>query len=210
MSAQRQGFAVLDRQRFVAQSRAEKVVDHGKSLGVCDHGGIRVDLQKIGNISRVIRFHMLDHQIVRFPVSQHGGKLIQPLMGKIAVDRIHHGNLLVHNDVGIVRHAVGNGILSFKQVNVAVVDTDIVDISGYMHFSHLLWDYDWGSASSIPHFSGKINASFGDVITSCQKYYPPSATSRSIMTAKPHATPKTPVFPSPSACISGISSCATT
>ena len=74
---------------------AEKILHHGKSFGRSHNHRLRIMFHKIGNICRMVRLHMLHNQIIRLTVLQHCCQIIQPFMRKIAVHRIHNGNLLI-------------------------------------------------------------------------------------------------------------------
>ena len=60
------------------------------------------------------------------------------LVGPVGYDltaayRIHNRNFFVHNNVGIVGRAVGDGVLAFKQVHLMVVNANVMDIVGNGH-----------------------------------------------------------------------------
>ena len=81
----------------------------------------------------MIRLHMLYNQIIRLPAAKYGRYVIQPFMRKIAVNRIHHRNLLIQNHIGIVSHAIWHHILPFKQIHFMVVHTHITDVLCNLH-----------------------------------------------------------------------------
>ena len=76
----------------------------------------------------MVRFQVMNHQVVRLATSESCFQIGEPLAHLVRIDRIRHGNLFVYNHIGIVRHALGHHILTFEQINVAIVDTDILDI----------------------------------------------------------------------------------
>ena len=127
MLAQRKGTAVLCDQFAVFDIHIEEIIHHGKCFFRGYHDCIRISIYEILDIRRVIRLHMLYDQIVRFASIQHIGHVVQPFMGKIDIHRVHDSDLLVQDHIGIIRHAVRNHILSFKQVYLMVVDTHIAD-----------------------------------------------------------------------------------
>jgi hypothetical protein len=59
-------------------------------------------------------------------------------MGEACIHRVHNGDLLIHNDIGIIRHAVGHYILTLEQVHLMVIDAYIFDIVGNEHSNILL------------------------------------------------------------------------
>ena len=116
---------------------SEKVFHHLKSLSRSDDFGLRVGFCKIHNISRMVRLHMLNYKIIGISVSQRILEIIQPFVGKVNINSVQNGDFLVNNHIGIVRHSVGNRILTFKQVNSVVIDADILYIMCNIHNIHL-------------------------------------------------------------------------
>ena len=54
-------------------------------------------------------------------------------MGEMLIDSVHDGDLVVKDDIGIVRHAVGNVVMAFKQVDLTVIDADVADRISDIH-----------------------------------------------------------------------------
>ena len=54
-------------------------------------------------------------------------------MGEAGIHRVHNGDQIVQDHVGIIGHAVGNNVLTLKEVNGMIVDTDVTDISSDLH-----------------------------------------------------------------------------
>ena len=131
--AQTQGVTLTHHDTVVGVIVTEKVLHHGKGLFRRHHHGLRVDLQEIGDIGRVIRLHMLDHQIVGIPAAQGILNVVQPFVGKILIHGVHNGDLLIHDGIGIIRHTVGDDVLSFKQVDLMVVNADVLNVVGDGH-----------------------------------------------------------------------------
>ena len=77
---------------------------------------------------------MLNYKIVGGAAVESGGEVVQPLVGETSVNRVHNGDLLVEDDVGVVRHSVGHVILTLEKVNLAVVYTYIFYVFGNIHF----------------------------------------------------------------------------
>ena len=87
---------------------------------------------------------MLDNKIVRLAIAQCVLEIIQPLVGEPDIHRIQHRNLLIHDDVGIVRHSVGDPVLTLEQVDFMVVNAYVANIVCYLHDlfppKHYLWN----------------------------------------------------------------------
>ena len=49
-------------------------------------------------------------------------------MLKMPVHRVHHGDLIVQDHIGIIGHSVGDGILALKQVYLMIVYACVANI----------------------------------------------------------------------------------
>ena len=81
----------------------------------------------------MVRLHVLHHQIVGLPAPQDGLNVVQPLVGEVLIHRVHNGDLLVQDDVGVVGHAAGHLVLPLEQVHLMIVDAHIANIIGNKH-----------------------------------------------------------------------------
>ena len=75
----------------------------------------------------MIGLHVLHDQIIRLSAVQDFLQITEPLIGKFHVHSVHDSDLLVHDDIGIVCHAERDNILTFKQVDLMIIDADILD-----------------------------------------------------------------------------------
>ena len=71
---------------------------------------------------------MLYDQIVRLAGTGRGFNVIQPFVSKPGVDRVHYSNLLIHDHVRIIGHAVLDCILAFEQIYFVVVHAGVSNI----------------------------------------------------------------------------------
>ena len=78
----------------------------------------------------MIRLHVLHHQVVRLPAAQHGLDILQPLLAEARIHRVHHGNLVIHNHIGIICHAIGHQVLALEQIHPVVIHAHIANIIG--------------------------------------------------------------------------------
>ena len=76
---------------------------------------------------------MLNDQIIRLTSIQRFVHIGKPLLCKMDIYGIHDRSLLIHDQIGIVGHTVRHLILSFKQVYLMVIDTDVGDRVCYSH-----------------------------------------------------------------------------
>ena len=84
----------------------------------------------------MVRLHVRNHQIVGRTAVKSSFKTREPLVEHASVHRIHYGNLLVENDIRIIRHPVRHDILALEQVDFPVVHTGVDDRIGYKVFPH--------------------------------------------------------------------------
>ena len=127
----------------VFELRPEEVLHHGESFCGGYYHRFRIGLHEIHDVCRMVRFHVLDHQIVRLSSVQSLPKIVQPLMCEIAVHRIHDGGLLIEDEIGVIRHAVGDFVLSLEQVDPVVVHSDIDYVAGDLHLVLSLYVYSF-------------------------------------------------------------------
>jgi len=76
---------------------------------------------------------MLDDEIVGLPSLQHVLDVIHQFKGELSSLCDYHGHLFMHNYLRVVRHAVGNDILSLEKINTVIVDADVTDILCDVH-----------------------------------------------------------------------------
>ena len=133
VGAQRQGVPLLDDDAAVRVVGAEIGLHHVERLGGRDDGCAGVRLRERGDGAGMVRLHVLHDQVVGRALAQCGGDLGDPLVGKMGIDAVHDGDLVVADQVRVVRHAVGHIVLALKQVNKVVVDADIQNIFGDFH-----------------------------------------------------------------------------
>ena len=83
----------------------------------------------------MVRLHVLHYQVVGALASKGLGQVIQPVVGKVDINSIHYRDFIVKDDIGIVCHSVRHIILTFEEVNLMVVDTDVDDAVGDLLYS---------------------------------------------------------------------------
>ena len=85
------------------------------------------------DIGRMVGLHMLHHQIIRLTAVQSVLQIVQPGMGKAGIHRIHDSDLLIQDHIGIISHTVGDNVLTFKQVDLMVINANILNIVCDIH-----------------------------------------------------------------------------
>ena len=79
----------------------------------------------------MIRLHMLNYQIIRFPTAKNRFQIVKPLMRKGGIYGIHNGCFYVRDDIRIIGYTIRHCILTFKKIDSMVVYSDLVNIFGY-------------------------------------------------------------------------------
>ena len=126
--------AVFRQQLAVLNVHIKEIVHHGKGLLCGNNHCLRIGVDKILNVGRVVRLHVLYDQVVRLPSLQDICNVVQPLMGKVNINRVHDSHFLIQDHIGIVGHTVWNHILALKQVHLVIVDPHVTDgISNRRH-----------------------------------------------------------------------------
>ena len=87
----------------------------------------------------MVRLHVLDDKIVGPAAAERLCEVRHPGRPAAGIDRVHYGNLLIQDDIRIVRHPFRDDVLAFKQVKVEVVDPDVSHAFGN-RFDHISTD----------------------------------------------------------------------
>ena len=133
MLAEIERFAVRNNNSFFAEIRAEKVLHHRKRFFIGHNGSVRISLQEIDYICRVIGLHVLNNKIIRAAGTERGSHVVKPLVRKVRVHGVHNRDFIVENDIRVVGHSVRNLVLSLKKVNIVVIHAHINYIISYSH-----------------------------------------------------------------------------
>ena len=140
--AQGQGVPVADHHAAVGIVGAEHVLHHQKGQVGGHYHCFRVMSEEHVDVGGVVRLHVLDDEVIRGAAPEPGFQVLQPFPAEACVYGVKDGDLLVQDHVGVVGNAVGDGVLAFKQVGLAVIDADILNVVGDEHsrFSFVKWD----------------------------------------------------------------------
>ena len=133
MAAQNKLLAVLDDLLLHGRILAVELLHKGECLGISHYDRIGIDLQKQSDIRGMIGLHVLHDQIVRLSAAENGLEVSQPLFSEVLVNSVHDRDLLVHDDIGIVRHSERNHILSLEQVYLMIINANILDVICNLH-----------------------------------------------------------------------------
>ena len=88
----------------------------------------------------MVGLHVVHDQIVRLAAAQCLREVGLPLPFLADVSRVHDGDPVVQDNIGVVGHSFGYDILAFEKVEVEVVDSDILDcaVEGDCHLAWFL------------------------------------------------------------------------
>ena len=114
--------------------RTEELLHKLKGLCGGNDRRVRIGRKELIDARRMIRLHVLDDEIVRLAVPEDISDVLEPLIAKVGVHRIHDGDFVARNHIGIVRHPQRNDILPLKKVNLMVIHTDIGNVGPNLHF----------------------------------------------------------------------------
>ena len=105
----------------------EEVRQHLHGCGTAYELQTGIGLQHPGNKCSVVRLHVVSHQIVWLATIEGGLQVCLPLFALATVGSIHDRDLLIINEIGIITHALRHHILAFKQIDVKIINTDVLN-----------------------------------------------------------------------------------
>ena len=76
---------------------------------------------------------MMNNEVVRLTPLKRLRNVLEPLIAKVGVYRIHDGDFVARNHVGVVGHPERNDILPLEKVHLMVVYTDIGNVGPDFH-----------------------------------------------------------------------------
>ena len=108
----------------------EELLHHFQCFFVADEGGFGISFADDFKNGGVVRFHMVDDDIVKRSAVQHMGEVFHEQAADGMVYRIEKDGFFVIKKIGVVRNAFGNGKYIFKKLQTAVVAADPGQIIG--------------------------------------------------------------------------------
>ena len=93
----------------------------------------------------MVGLHVVNDEIVH--AIRRRRDVPEPLVAEARVDRVHHGDLLALDYIGIVGHAERNLELALEEIDVVVVDADIENVIGNLHSRDII-SYNSASAAT--------------------------------------------------------------
>ena len=135
MLAQLERIALFDRDDAPFEVETfEEVGQHFHSLGTANKLQIRVSLEHLSDERSVVGLHVVSHQIIRLATIECGLQVCLPRFALTTIGSIHYRNLLIVNEIGIITHAFRHYILTLKQIDVKIINTDVLNrITYHIH-----------------------------------------------------------------------------
>ena len=133
MSTQIQNLSFLYGNGLVFEAGVFKELRHHlDSLGRCYNLNCWILGQKIGDISGMVRFHVLHHEIVRRTSFECLFQVGEPFFSLAEVYGVHDSNFLIHNKIRIIGDAIRDDVLAFKEIDSSIVYTNIFNCFCYV------------------------------------------------------------------------------
>ena len=130
-------FANLQHTVLRQRTCAEKLLDHGKCFRISHELHLRVPLRQMHEAAGMIRLHVCDYKIVGAAPLQHLRHIGKPFLRRPCVHAVHHSDLLIQNDIGVVAHPHRlDRVLVFKECQCVVVRPYIADRIRYRSDGH--------------------------------------------------------------------------
>ena len=120
-------------EEFFGKFRTVEVPEHVEYLRIADDGHFGIFRRKRRDARGMVRLHVRDDEIVGLPARKSVLDVAEPFRDLRLVHGVHDGDLLVHDDIGVVTHALGHDILPFKEVERGVVNADVNDVLCFFH-----------------------------------------------------------------------------
>ena len=121
---------------FCWKSYAKKTGNHLESLCTCHHLDVRISIEHELHIRRMVGFHVAHNQIVWLTVFESTLQILHPVNGLASIDGVENRYFLIYDKIGIIGNTFWNSILTFEEVKLLVVGTNILDAWSNHIFSH--------------------------------------------------------------------------
>lgn len=133
--AQREGFAILHLYHVI--SYAIEAFEHSQGLLVAHNLDVRVIFLDEGDGTAVVRFHVVDDEVIDFTVTNHLVNVLEELGEEIYLYSIYQRYLLIVNDIRVVAHSVRQWPEALKTMLVAVVNAYVINL--VCNFCHIIY-----------------------------------------------------------------------
>ena len=142
MPAGAEGIPLLDDGDAPRHLRAEELPHHGLGHGAAHELRLGIVLGQIRQLRRVIRLHVVYHDVVQLPSCQRVGQILPERAAHHAVHAVEQHGLLVRQQVAVEADTVRHAEHTFKQRQTPAVGADpciiIIDFSRTIHIFIIL------------------------------------------------------------------------
>ena len=128
MHAEGKRVAILDGELFGFCREFHELREHGESLCTRDDCHFGVQFHKARDSAGVIRFQMVNDQVVGLAASKSLFKVSFPVSDLAKIYRIGDRDLFVLDQKRVVCHACRHDVLAFEQVDVGIVNANVLDV----------------------------------------------------------------------------------
>ena len=106
MASGRKGIPLLHLLGAAGKIQIEELADHLQGLGACHHLDLRILFQKKLDIGRMVRLHVMDHQIINGAALKPCFQILKELFRGGSVHRVHQCYLLIQDEIGVIGYAL--------------------------------------------------------------------------------------------------------
>ena len=96
---------------------------------------IRIFIRNCLNTIAMVRFKMLNNEIIGFFTTQRFTQIFLPSVNGDFIHCVHNSNFVIKNNIGVISHSLFEHILTFKKVNVVIVYTYVFYTITYFNHS---------------------------------------------------------------------------
>ena len=121
MFTQSQLVPFLDGDIAVRHGMTEELFKELEGLRLADNLGVRIFFQESQSRAGMVRFHMLEDEVVQFTAFEQVFDVFQEFVTARFIHGIDDTSLFVIDEIGIVRNAFGNRENPFKQFRTEIV-----------------------------------------------------------------------------------------
>ena len=126
--SERERLPFLHHLNAVAEICLEEALEHRHRLLRAHSRHVGIFLQDELHAASVVGFEMLHNQVVRCLATERRFQVLLPFSRLRGIHRVHDGNLLIKNQIGVVGNTQRHFILTFEKVYVKVIHTDVFHI----------------------------------------------------------------------------------
>ena len=82
----------------------------------------------------MVGFHVLYHEIIGCTPFEGSFEFLHPLLCFTGIHGVHHGHLVIQQQITVVAHAFRGHVLALKEVHLGIVTADILDVCFHVEY----------------------------------------------------------------------------